>query len=1395
MSLGHISFRRSREAKLALLTALAIEVSLGPFAAAQQKQPAQNNRPAQRREESDIPRKRIEWFHKQRAFPLGFIPAGARLKALQHLDRMLRGAPGRQAGLAFPDPAPPLPSTTTWTLIGPQPINAIAFPPFTAGRITALAADPADPLGNTVYAGGAQGGIWKTTNGGVTWTPLTDGQPSLATGSIAIAPSSGSIVYVGTGEQAGFGFDVYYGAGVLKSTDGGMTWAQTCSMPSPTCPFIGPFGPGFFPGGGARIGSLAVNPSNSNLVLAGVQIFSGTDSGAGIPGIYCTSDGGSNWTLLNSPVRGAVGTAVAYVSSNIAYAALGRTLGDSDNGIYKSTTADQPCTSQIWFRVPGTGLPAQTSLGRIELGVAPSDPNTVYAAIADAGTGSNNLLGMFKTIDGGTTWAPLSNTPNFCNPQCWFDNVVRVHPANPLLVFIGGAAVGSTGFSTLFRSADGGSSWTDISAGANGFRLHVDHHAVAFAAGGTKLYVGNDGGVWSTTCVTPGDPACSNSLPNWTNLNGPDGPGGLAIAQFYPGHSIHPSSQFISFGGTQDNGTLKFNNDFAWTEQNVCGDGGWTAIDPAVPSTVYAACVDININKSVQNGAAFFPVDAAIAASADNVNFVPPFVIDPSPANSQRLYFGTFRVWQSTDGATTWTPISGDLTGGGGSAAGGPTLTTIAVAPGNSSVVYAGSEDGKVHAAFNVAAGTATFNDVTGTLPNRTITQIAVDPSDTSGNTAYVTFSGFSGQFPNPAPPPATIGDTQGHVFRTINGGAAWTDISCNASSCAAPGPGALPNTPVNDIVIDPDVPNTVYVATDIGVFKTTNANVGSGTTWSPVFPAMPGTPGLPRVAVFSLKLHEPSRTLRAATHGRSVWDLQLGNIPAFNLSSISPTSAAAGSGPVSLTLNGNGFTGSSKVRWTSGGTTTTITPDSATSTKLTATITSSLVQSTGTAQVTVDQSGSGPISNALVFSITGLAPVLNSVTPNSAPAGSGNTSITLSGSNFASNAQVFWNGSPNGVTTNPGGNSTQLTAVLSSGLLTFGSIDTITVVNPGPGGGPSKPGVSFTVTQTMPPPNDLFVNATPVTSSHFTNTVDNFAATTELTDPTPPCVNVPADSSNPRTKTVWYKFTAGGSGSLTADTIGSSYDTLLSVWTGTQANLVAVPNGCNDDIIPGIVQQSRVMITVTAGTTYYFMIGPLDPLEPGGLGAGGKTVFNVSTSVLPGSLAATPSSATINAGQLASFTIFVVNGALASPVTLSVTAGCPPASTCTLGSTSVSVGNSTPLNIATTARAVVPLEPPIGPETRRRPPLPTSWFVLALLALLGATLAARAAKRPRMAVYLSLVALVVLLAFQAVGCGGGGGGGGGSGGGGTTAGTYTVTITGTSAGMQQSTTVTLIVR
>ena len=1162
-------------------------------------------------EEKDSPeaiRKREEWFYKQRASVNGRIPAGARLKAFQHMQRMMaaEGKLIQSPDGSYAEVAPQTGATTfpAWSSIGPSPTTGGTFSPVT-GRITTIAVDPSDSSGNTVLIGGAQGGIWRSTDAGQTWTPVGDQNPSLAMGSIAFAPSQPGTVYAGTGEQASIGFDVYYGAGVLKSTDHGQTWTQTCTVAGPTCPFIGPYtdglnpGFGFFNFGGARISYVAVNPTNPNLILVGAQfIVEGPQEG-----VYCSSNGGASWTNI---LPDEMATFVGFASSSVAFVALGNPFGSSagaphGNGIYKSTNATS-CSAT--FAPVTAGLPGQTSMGRMDLGISPNyaSDNTVFASIADANSSSTSSLGVWVTTNGGTLWTQQTSAPDVCRGQCWYDDVIKVDPNNKNLAFFGGSSLTDAGGNPMWvvRTTNGGTSWSTVLPSQIGPGLpHVDVHALAFfklPGGKVRLYLGNDGGIWRT------DDAEASTI-SWTNLNGSL----LTLTQFYPSISINTSSPSIAFAGTQDNGSQNYQGGVGWVDNHLCGDGASTAVDAVIPSTVYIGCATgYPINASYQNGTVgtFSPAVNGIN-SADAADFIPPIATDPNTPDL--LYFGTTKIYQSFDAANTWTDLSGQLVFDSGDF-----LTAIAVEPGNSNVVYTGSSGGRVFATQTATIQSAFFNVGEFPVAPRAVTGIAVDPADPSGNTAYVALSGFS--FNGTDPFGNTVIDLRGHIFKTVNANmtsqATFTDVSCSTSDCSKPAPTDLPNIPVNDIVLDPDVPGTLYAATDLGVY------VGNCTvtpcTWSTL-----GT-GLPRVAVLSLRLHEASRALRAATHGRGVWDIVLNNF-AFTgprIFSLTPTSATAGGAQLTLTVTGTGLTNGTIMFGSTALTTTSVQPD----TQLSATISSAMLVA-GTPQISVKVAAT--TSNTLPFAVLALTPTLSSSNPSSTPvqippANPVNIPIQLTGTNFASSAKVLFNGNYSGINATFN-SSTGLTATLPSAILgPYGSTNDLAVINTPPGGGRSTP-ITFKVVAPAPL-NDSFANAINITSLNYLDVKDSSSATTQIGgDPTPPAACVQQLTSaqgntgglpNGAYNTIWYQYTPYFSANLEVDTVGSSYDTVLSIWTGAPGSLSSI--ACNDDINPGIVTQSQLLgVPLTAGTTYYIMVSSFGPPDPNPIALGGKSVLN----------------------------------------------------------------------------------------------------------------------------------------------------------------------------------------
>jgi len=832
---------------------------------------------AQQRELDDRQRDREEWFYSQRTFPLRQIPAGARMKAIADIDKIDRAARLRHANTPVSSVNSRLATaldSVNWTSIGPRPTD-LGSTYVTAGRVNALAIDPRD--NNTVYLGAAEGGVWKTTDGGANWTPLTDQQASLANGAIAIDPQNPDTVYVGTGEE-NFAVDSYYGAGILKSTDAGKTWTNLA-------------GDTFLR---ATISRIAIHPTNSQTLLLSANT-----------GVWRSTDGAQTWTRTLTGTS----TAVVFDPSNgdVAYAALGNVNGSSLNRFYASTDG-----GQTWNLSMGSGansLPNKNN-GRMDIAISNSAPNKLYVSIQDSSTANfGNLLGIFKTTDGGATWNNL-NAPNICASvnQCWYDMSIRTSPVNSNIVF----AVGSL---SILRSLDGGASWNQLNfIGPNRVEIHVDEHILAFTPDGSKLFIGNDGGAYSTTDIT-------SAQVNWTELNDT-----LGITQFYPGVSIHPTDSNIGYGGAQDNGTQRYGGAASWNNV-TCGDGGSTAIDYTLPNVAFAACQDIQIIRTTNGGNNFSRSQYGISGN-DRVQFIPPLTVDPS--NPQIVYFGTFRLWQSRDSGGKFVAISPDLTGGKG------TLKTIAPAPSDPNTVYLGYNNGKVYSTNNALDGAnATWTERTTGLPTRTVTQITVDPID--NGTVYATFSGFTSATPS------------GHIFRSKDGGNSWTDISGN-----------LPDVPVDAIVIDPDITDTIYIGTDAGAMISTDA----GATWSTL-----GN-GLPRVVVTSLTLQRSGRVLRAGTHGRSMWDI-LVPLPSGSLApsiaTLSPSTANSGGGDFTLTVSGKNFTTGAMLRWNGLPRPTNVLD----STRLNATISASDIAQAGRVGVDVfNPSRNIGTSNSLAFNV-----------------------------------------------------------------------------------------------------------------------------------------------------------------------------------------------------------------------------------------------------------------------------------------------------------------------------------------------------------------------------------------------------------------------------------------
>ncbi|HLG16667.1 MAG TPA: hypothetical protein VJH03_19520 [Blastocatellia bacterium] len=619
------------------------------------------------KEPANLRELRAEYFFEQRAYPFDEVPADWQLKAVEHLRARERGR--QSAGNA-------LQSVSPLTPIGPDRITVPGAGPF-SGRVTALVTDPQDRA--TVYVGAAGGGVWRSTDSGVTWQPIIESAPTQMVGAIAVDPSDRNTIYVGTGDglQAATSFS---SMGILKSTDAGQTWTTLASD--------------VFLGLGFNV--LIVDPRAPQTLYAALGPSTG-----GIArvrpvedvnnGIYKSTDAGVSWvrvlpgsTLFDTPFD----LAMHPSNSSILFAAF-------DQGFFKTTDG-----GQSWAKLAG-GIPASNT-NHPQLAIAETSPNIVYAAFYEPQ--NNFLLKAFKTTDGGDSWAAIRSPSN---PE--FAGLLKVNPANPDIVYFGGYS--------LYRSTNGGNTWS-VSPG-----LHVDYTSMAFVAGDpTRCYVANDGGVWLST----------DSGQSYVNRNT-----NLAVTQFYS-VAMHPTDPNITIGGTQDNGTDLFTGAGNW-QLVFGGDGGFTAIDQTTPDNMYTVVLTADSQgrlvrspvRSVSGGqfGTWRLMNNGID-STDNMLLYPPLALDPN--NQSTLFYGTSRLYASNNQGESWTPLTNRLV------APDSVISAIAVARGAANVIYFGSFGGSVFATQDARAG---FSNVTGNLPRRFISRIVVDRS--SPSTVYVALSGF----------------------------------------------------------------------------------------------------------------------------------------------------------------------------------------------------------------------------------------------------------------------------------------------------------------------------------------------------------------------------------------------------------------------------------------------------------------------------------------------------------------------------------------------------------------------------------------------------------------------------------------------------------------------------
>lgn len=719
-----------------------------------------------RQEGKEEEKKPNDWFFMQRAYPLGDIPVDQYLASLDQAQRMRAKASDGNGPV--------------WTQAGPTNIP---------GRITGLAVHPDYP--NTIYAGAACGGVFKSIDSGVSWTPIFDEQGTPSTGAVAIHPNDPQILYVGTGEANGSG-DSYPGTGIYKSTDGGSSWTHIGLEES------------------YHIGRIAIHPlCPETLFVAACGKLFGTNPERGI---YKSTNGGATWErkLFISDSTAAVDVAVDPTNPEIIYVAMWerlrdparRKVGGWTSGIHKSTDG-----GDTWYQLTNGLPPSGPDVGRIGLSVCASSPNVVYSMYCDD---PGNFVGLYKSTDYGESWTRTNDSALLAilSGFGWYFGNVMVDPTDPDVVFALGVY--------LYRSTDGGSSWSYVSR-----YVHVDHHAMFISPiEPNRIYLGSDGGVYLS-----GDGGDS-----WSLCTGQPSTQFYAITIDY----LHPERLY---GGTQDNGTLRTVTGASddW-ERIHGGDGFYTNVDFVDPDVIYAEYQFGYLRKSIDFGYSWIYMMNGIYEE-DRCNWCTPVVMDP--VDNRTLYYGSYRLYKTTQGGGNWHIISDDLSDGpGGGNRSYGTITTIAPAPSDSQVVYVGTDDANVWVTTDAGEN---WTRIDAALPDRWITRVSVDPF--ADSVAYVTLSGHH------------VSGTLAHIYRTTNYGGTWEPISSD-----------LPEGPINDVIVDPMNSNVLYVGSDVGVYVTTNL----GESWAPL-----GT-GLPITTVHDLCFHEPTRKLVAGTHGRSMFSCQL---------------------------------------------------------------------------------------------------------------------------------------------------------------------------------------------------------------------------------------------------------------------------------------------------------------------------------------------------------------------------------------------------------------------------------------------------------------------------------------------------------------------------------------
>jgi photosystem II stability/assembly factor-like uncharacterized protein len=700
-----------------------------------------------------------------------------------------------------------------WRLIGP----------FRGGRAVAVAGVPGDST--TFYFGGVDGGIWKTTNAGVTWSPTFDGQPIASIGALAVAPSDPNIIYVGTGESD-IRSDLSSGNGVYRSSDAGRTWTHLGLEDT------------------RQISRIVIDPRDSQTVYVGAL---GHAYGPNAErGIFKSTDGGAHWTksLDLGPETGIADLAVCASNPNLLFATAWHShrppwstyapIDGPGGALYRSLDA-----GKSWARLNGIGLPAG-DWGRAGVDVAHNGRRVyalIQAAIQTSGqSAQSKQSGLYRSDDGGDTWT-LANSDSRLTSRAWYFTGVTIDPQNPDVVYMPNVA--------LYRTEDGGKTISIVRGAPGG----DDYH---------QLWIDPKN---SSSMVLATDQGTSISLDrgkSWSSwYNQP-------TAQIY---HVTTDNQFpyVVYGAQQDSGSAAV---YSRTDHGQItprdwfpaggSESGYMVIDPDDPNIVYlsgtyGSVSRFNRKTGFSQDITPWPVqtfDSEINQRKYRAPWTP--VLVGSGADPHALFFGTQYVMKTVDGGLHWETISGDLTGADAASkvfaseapsieeakrAGYGVVSTIAPSPLNADVIWAGSDTGLIHLTRNAGK---TWKDVTPPGLSAWSAVSLIEASHFDPATAYAAVSR------------SRLDDQAPYIYRTRDYGATWQQIE----------QGIAPSSFARAVREDPQTRGLLFAGTELGAY----VSFDDGDHWQPL------QLNLPACSVRDLAIHGDD--LIIATHGRSFWIL-----------------------------------------------------------------------------------------------------------------------------------------------------------------------------------------------------------------------------------------------------------------------------------------------------------------------------------------------------------------------------------------------------------------------------------------------------------------------------------------------------------------------------------------